>query len=932
MASIDELKQRIDLHDLAERLGLKRGRGGDKALYHSPQHEDKSPSLSIFQNHPKHGTGWRDHSADAGGSCIDLVMYARGGSVADASRFLHEAYGIPFERPAKATERREKSTIEFIAERCLAERVRVRDYLAGRGIADAAMDAAIHAKTLGFNDWTSSRVASGDVGHAGPAAAFIVRMPGSGQIVAVDMRYVDPALNGGVKTQTQGGKSGYGWSADPRRLDQARRVVIVESAINALSVDSCAIPGTAAFALRGLANVDHVDFTFLRGKQVVICLDNDEPFADGHPRAGHRPGPEAAWALYERLTGLNISAVLVDQREWLADLADGETVARPINDVNDYLQLRGARELQRALDQYEPWLIAGMAGDDSRKGKPRIFLPAHDFAQYWKFRTRPDFTSHITKMDRNEESGVDTPVLADLCGFRIASISRVSVASATSTMTGDADQAPTVYFAVSVQAPRHGPTLLRRVMMDDQLHNTDQWAKFGPIWARSPFLRMVNILERGADLGARHAANFVGLAWRDGRLIVNEGPDCYFTEAEKQCPYHNLSFPSGPVSDARRVIGAYQETFKQSAATIPLVWALGGHLKALLGFWPHITVQADKGAGKSTLIKRLERTLAFTMFSGQSLQTEFRLLTSISHTSHPVGWEELSARRQDVIDKAVGLLQENYQYTVTRRGTDMTEYLLCAPVMLAGEDVPVKSLLGKLVRTSLTGKRGPLLPDDLPRFPLRQWLEFLAGLNKRDVLDQYRAIRERCLANCRASSGDDGALRMAGNYSALALAWLYLCEFAGMDHTEGNFARDLTAEMNGHIAETSADREPWVWIMETVLSEIDGGNYKHPYTFDTIAGEFCILLRTGHVMDHIAHTSALRDKWNGLPVKSDRVFKRQLHSAGVVQGEKEVERRIYTRRVPYLTPISLNRLHAFGLHVSVRDDLATDCRENRSHS
>ncbi|MGC2960197.1 toprim domain-containing protein [Paraburkholderia graminis] len=932
MASIEELKQRVDLHDLADRLGLKRGRGGDKALYHSPQHEDRSPSLSIYQNHPKHGTGWRDHSADKGGSCIDLVIYTRGGTVSDAIRFLHEAYGIPFDRQAAPADRREKSTVEFIADRCLADRARVRDYLTRRGISDDAIDAAIAARTLGFNDWTSSKVPRGEVGHGGPAAAFIVRTLNPGHVVAVDMRYLDPTINGGVKTQTQGDKSGYGWTADARRLDKAKRVIVVESAINALSIDTCSIPATASFALRGLANVDGIDFSFLRGKQVVICLDNDEPFADGHPRAGQRPGPEAAWALYERLTSLNISAVTVDQSGWLADLADGERVRKPINDVNDFLQLRGPRELQRALEQYEPWLIAGMPGDDSRKGRPRIYLPSHDFAQYWRFRTRPDFTSYIAKMERNEESGVETPVTTDLCGFRIASMSRVSVASATSTMTGDADQAPTVYFAVSVQAPRHGPTLIRRVMMDDQLHNTDQWAKFGPIWAPAPFKRMVNILERGADLGARHAANFVGLAWRDGQLIVNEGPDCYFTEADKQCPYHNLSFPAGPVSDARRVLVAYQETFRQNAATIPLVWALGGHLKALLGFWPHITVQADKGAGKSTLIKRLERTIAFTMFSGQSLQTEFRLLTSISHTSHPVGWEELSARRQDVIDKAVGLLQENYQYTVTRRGTDMTEYLLCAPVMLAGEDVPVKSLLGKLVRTSLTGKRGPMLPDDLPRFPLRQWLDFLTGLNKRDVLDQYRAIRERCLATCRASGADDGALRMAGNYAAVGLAWQYLCEFAGMDPSEGDFPRDLTAEMNSHIAETSADREPWVWILETVLSEIDGGNYKHPYTFDTVDGEFCILLRTGHVMDHIAHTGALRDKWNGLPVKSDRVFKRQLHHAGVVVGEKEVERRIYTRRVPYLTPVSLNRLADFGLHVSVREDLATDALEQRGRA
>ncbi|MFY0104146.1 hypothetical protein ABTP95_20110, partial [Acinetobacter baumannii] len=90
--------------------------------------------------------------------------------------------------------------------------------------------------------------------------------------------------------------------------------------------------------------------------------------------------------------------------------------------------------------------------------------------------------------------------------------------------------------------------------------------------------RMVNILERTADLGARQAANFVGVAWRDGQLIVNEGPDCYFTEPEKQCPYHNLTFPTGGDREARQVIGAFQETFKHNATLFPLVWGLGAHL------------------------------------------------------------------------------------------------------------------------------------------------------------------------------------------------------------------------------------------------------------------------------------------------------------------------------------------------------------------
>jgi hypothetical protein len=70
---------------------------------------------------------------------------------------------------------------------------------------------------------------------------------------------------------------------------------------------------------------------------------------------------------------------------------------------------------------------------------------------------------------------------------------------------------------------------------------------------------------------------------------------------------------------------------------------------------------ARQGCREVALIKRLERSIAFTWLSGQSLQTEFRLLTSVSHTSHPVGWEDLSARRQEVIDKSVGLLQQNYR-------------------------------------------------------------------------------------------------------------------------------------------------------------------------------------------------------------------------------------------------------------------------------
>ncbi|MFX5622639.1 hypothetical protein ABTE00_21025, partial [Acinetobacter baumannii] len=85
----------------------------------------------------------------------------------------------------------------------------------------------------------------------------------------------------------------------------------------------------------------------------------------------------------------------------------------------------------------------------------------------------------------------------------------------------------------------------------------------------------------------------------------------------------------------------------------------------------------------------------------------------------------------------------------------------------------------------LTGKKGPLLPDDLPRFPVRAWLEYITRLPKKVVLDKYREVRATFLDASIASGSDSGALRMSGNYAALYLAWIYLCDFAGIDTAQG---------------------------------------------------------------------------------------------------------------------------------------------------
>lgn len=899
MATIDDLKLRIDLHDLANRLGL--DRRADHGNYRSPKHDDQSPSLSIYQD----GKRWKDFSTDEGGTCVDLVMYVHDCDIGAAIKLLHEMYGIPLEE--RRAPPRDKSWPEQIAERCLRDPARLIGYLAGRGISDSVIRAAIITKTAGFNDWESEKIPANQPMHGGAAAAFIVQTLNPGHVAAVDMRYLDPALNGGVKTSCQGERAGYGWTSDIARLKKAETVYVVESPINALSIETASIPRSAAYATRGTSNVRNIDFHFLAGKRVLICMDHDAP-----DQRGRRPGLEAAWALHERLLAIDVPAQLVDQDEWQE------------NDVNDVLQKRGADGLKLALKKIEPWLIPGLPGKGTENlGRPRIFLPGHDYAKYWRFRVKSDFTSYVDKVEKNEE-GAETPSLIDLSGFRVAAIARVSIAGITSTMTGEADTSPRVQFAVSVQTPRAGNKLVRKVIEDEKVHNLDSWRRFGPIFNPQAFLRMINVLERTADIGARRAINFVGLAWRDGALVVNEGPDCYFTKPEQQCPYHALVFPSGSRHDARAVIAAYQQTFTANAACLALVWALGAHLKVLLGFWPHLAMQADKGAGKSTLIKRLERSIAFTMFSGQNIQTEYRQLTSLSYTSHPVGWEEISARKVEIIDRAVSMLQEAYQYAPTFRGAEMTPFLLSAPVLLAGEDVPVRGLTGKLIRTDLTGKKGLVMAADLPQFPVRQWLEFLSGQSVTKARAAHAQIEQYCHSRSRAM--DQAALRIVGNYAAVLTAWRYLAEFAGIESGQGDFSDDLIAEMNAHIADTHGEREPWVWIVETLFSEIAANEFRFPFLWEAIGGEPCLLVRTSHVMDHLARTTGLREKWAGLPVKSDRVFKKQLHRAGVLLTSGDdmahFERSIGAsmsqpgKRVSYMVALSLNKLIWYGIYAA----------------
>lgn len=907
---LEQLKT-LDIHTVAERLGLERN--GSNGNYRAPNRPDKHHSLSLHKQ-GRYGQGWKDHATGDGGSTIDLIMYA---GVADdfinAAGILGSWFGLPKPAPENTTPR-QQTKAGFIAQKCLAQPEPVIEYLGGRGISEAVIKYAISRRTVGWNTWVSPKAAAGEYGHGGPAAAFMV-YDRNGACVAVDLRYADAELNGGVKTQCQGEKNGHYWASDPRRLAQARTVFIVESPINALSVES-AFAGQkhiASLAIRGIANVENIDWAFLRGKKAVIALDHTDKVND---KTGQRPGMDAAYRLYDVLTAADVAARMVDMIDW-----DEGT------DINDVLQKKGAFILQSLLKKQDGWLITGMPSLgvhelDKAHGRRRVFLPGQDWGVYWRYRVMDDFTQYVDefKTSMDEETGKEqrSETLGDLCGFRLAAISRLSIQGHLATINGSIDAQSETVYGISVQLPRSGSQLQREVIQGEKIYNLDWWKRLGPIWKPAQFTRMLTIMERSADLAAREVVNFVGIAWRDGKLAALEGNDCFFTEPAKQCLYHNMTFPRGSQLDARQVITAYQDTFGENAAAIALVWALGCHLKAVLGFYPHFQMQAEKGSGKSHLLEKMQAALAFQVLSGQMLKTDHRRRASVSYTTHPVGWDEYSKLPKSAIIDIDGLLQSTYRFEFTRVGAALTPYLMCAPVLLAGEEVDVESLQSKTCRSTLSVKKqGKIIGHDLPQFPVWAWLQYLSNVEPDTIRNLHDQWLGYCAARASGDSSDATARRMMENYAAVLLAWALLADFAGIAQEQGRFIDDCIAEMNSHLMDTDGTRLPWVWIMEILLSELEAKRFEHPFLWERINGKWALLLRPNHVMDHISTANHLRDKYNHLPIKTGRIFKRQLMASGVViEGCEDIERTIRGRRTAHLTAISLEKLEKLGIYAT----------------
>lgn len=102
-------------------------------------------------------------------------------------------------------------------------------------------------------------------------------------------------------------------------------------------------------------------------------------------------------------------------------------------------------------------------------------------------------------------------------------------------------------------------------------------------------------------------------------------------------------------------------------------------------------------------------------------------------------------------------------------------------------------------------------------------------------------------------------------------------------------------------------------IMTIALSEIASGRFRFPYAWNKSRSHPALLVKVGHIVEHISLSDCLRDEWIGQPVRTASGLKKLLDEDKVLAGD--CVRTIDGKRVSDLQIIPLDKLEGFGLDV-----------------
>lgn len=288
----DDLLRRIDLAALLDELSPGPAtRLGPNARWRciDPGHDDQHPSISMFTDR-RRIQRWKCWSGGHGGTAIDALLVAKGGTVADVLADLRRRAGDPeIVDPERAAPPHPKPPIDQpqIADAAVLEYVERCSKLLWRPEGRVVRDYLVQARHLDPDTLKANQVGA-DLGPSflpraaglprGGVAAVLPTHGSDGRVTYAQARYLDP-IDGRPKYDNPASRLAtnprVGWVAAPHERD-GRHLIVCEGTIDALSVAS---QGIAAVAVLGATYVDRRVAAELlshsNGRRVVLAFDGD---------------------------------------------------------------------------------------------------------------------------------------------------------------------------------------------------------------------------------------------------------------------------------------------------------------------------------------------------------------------------------------------------------------------------------------------------------------------------------------------------------------------------------------------------------------------------------------------------------------------------------------------------------------------------------
>jgi len=357
MIDRDDLLRRTDLAALLDELSpAPATRLGPTARWHciDAGHDDQHPSITMFVD--RRGIErWKCWSGGHGGTAIDALLVARGGSMADVlaeldrrsggSPELAQARSIPSRSPAivAGMAAPDGALLEYVAacERILWQPAgrNVLDYLVEeRGLAPAVLRANHVGADLGP---AAMRRAAGL--PRGGVAAVLPTLDMDGSVTYVQARYLEH-VEGRSKYDNPASRIAsnprIGWVA-PAIVKDRNHLVVCEGMIDALSAATAGLP---AVAVLGATYVDERVAQAIAkgaaGRQVMLAFDGDPAGRS----AGNSLGASLASAgcsnrVLPMPDGCDVNTMLANDDHWISRGLESNAPRRSVSQ----------RELARTL-------------------------------------------------------------------------------------------------------------------------------------------------------------------------------------------------------------------------------------------------------------------------------------------------------------------------------------------------------------------------------------------------------------------------------------------------------------------------------------------------------------------------------------------------------------------------------------------------------